>query len=53
MTALTEMGGIVMPPVPAFYTRPRSIDDLVDCTMGRVLDLLGIKNELSRPWIGA
>ncbi|MFH1810185.1 MAG: UbiX family flavin prenyltransferase [Pseudomonadota bacterium] len=53
MTSLTEMGGIVMPPVPAFYSRPKSIDDLVDNTIGRVLDLLGVKNDLTRPWAGA
>ncbi|MFF0456131.1 UbiX family flavin prenyltransferase [Nocardia africana] len=42
MTAVTEMGGIVMPPVPAFYLRPSSIDELVDHTVARALDLLGI-----------
>ncbi|NKY85743.1 UbiX family flavin prenyltransferase [Nocardia veterana] len=42
MTAVTEMGGIVMPPVPAFYLRPSSIDELVDHSVARALDLLGI-----------
>ncbi|MFE3954852.1 UbiX family flavin prenyltransferase [Nocardia sp. NPDC059091] len=42
MTAVTESGGIVMPPVPAFYLRPDSIDELVDHTVGRALDLFGI-----------
>ncbi|MEV5721601.1 UbiX family flavin prenyltransferase [Amycolatopsis mediterranei] len=42
MTAVTESGGIVMPPVPAFYLHPRSVDDIVDHTAGRALDLLGI-----------
>lgn len=42
MTAVTEMGGIVMPPVPAFYLRPSSIDELVDHTVARALDLLSI-----------
>ncbi|WP_308166934.1 UbiX family flavin prenyltransferase [Nocardia albiluteola] len=42
MTAVTEMGGVVMPPVPAFYLRPGSIEELVDHTVGRALDLLGI-----------
>lgn len=42
MTALTEAGGIVMPPVPAFYTQPNSIDDLVTHTVGRALGLFGI-----------
>jgi len=42
MEAVTLMGGIVMPPVPAFYTRPESIEAIVDATLARVLDLLSI-----------
>lgn len=42
MTAVTETGGIVMPPVPAFYLRPQSVDDIVTHTAGRALDLLGV-----------
>ncbi|MGF6882842.1 4-hydroxy-3-polyprenylbenzoate decarboxylase [Nocardia sp. GAS34] len=42
MTAVTESGGIVMPPVPAFYLGPESVDDIVEHTAGRALDLLGI-----------
>lgn len=42
MTAVTESGGIVMPPVPAFYLRPESVADIVDHTAGRALDLMGI-----------
>ena len=42
MTAVTEMGGIVMPPVPAFYLAPQTVDDLVDHTAGRALDLVGV-----------
>jgi 4-hydroxy-3-polyprenylbenzoate decarboxylase len=42
MTALAEMGAIIAPPVPAFYSRPDSIDDMVDHTVGRVLDLFDI-----------
>jgi flavin prenyltransferase len=42
MTAVTESGGIVMPPAPAFYLRPTSVDDIVEHTAGRALDLLGI-----------
>jgi flavin prenyltransferase len=42
MQAVTEMGGIVMPPVPAFYLRPQTLDDIVAHTAGRALDLLGI-----------
>jgi 4-hydroxy-3-polyprenylbenzoate decarboxylase len=43
MVAVTEMGAIVSPPVPAFYARPRSIEELVDHTVGRALDLFGIE----------
>jgi 4-hydroxy-3-polyprenylbenzoate decarboxylase len=42
MTAVTENGGIIAPPVPAFYTRPAGLADVVDHTVGRALDLLGI-----------
>ncbi|AOZ07700.1 UbiX family flavin prenyltransferase [Cupriavidus malaysiensis] len=42
MTAVTEMGGIVFPPVPGFYQKPRTIDELVDHTVGRVLDLIDL-----------
>lgn len=42
MTAVTEMGGIVMPPVPAFYLNPESVAEIVDHTAGRALDLLGV-----------
>ena len=42
MTTVTEMGGIVMPPVPAFYLNPTSVDDIVAHTAGRALDLLGV-----------
>lgn len=43
MLAVTEMGGIVAPPVPAFYTRPQAIEDIVDQTIGRVLDLFDLE----------
>ncbi len=42
MTAVTEMGGIIFPPLPAFYHQPSSIDELVDHTIARVLDLVGL-----------
>ena len=42
MTALTELGAVIAPPVPAMYIRPASIDDLIDHTVGRVLDLFGL-----------
>lgn len=50
MTQITEMGGIVMPPVPAFYAQPKTIDDIVTHTVGRVLDLFGIENSLAPRW---
>ena len=53
MTAVTEMGAIVCPPVPAFYTRPASIAEMVDHTVGRVLDLFGIEHrDLVQRWEG-
>lgn len=52
MVAVTEMGAIVFPPLPAFYNRPNSIDEMVDHTVGRLLDLLGIDQTLSPPWRG-
>lgn len=53
MRRVTEMGAIVFPPVPAFYTRPQSIDDLVDHTLGRMLDLFGLESPRSvRRWAG-
>jgi len=52
MEAVTLMGGIVFPPVPAFYLRPASIEALVDCTLARVLDLFGIENSLAPRWHG-
>ncbi len=50
MTQLAEMGAIIAPPVPAFYARPQSLDDMVDQTLGRVLDLFGIDAGLVRRW---
>jgi 4-hydroxy-3-polyprenylbenzoate decarboxylase len=52
MTAVTEMGGIVFPPVPAFYHRPSSIAELVDHTCDRVLDLFGLGPADSPRWRG-
>src|SRR5205085_10573688 len=51
MTAVTEVGGIVFPPVPAFYHRPASIDDLVNDTVERALELLGLDGA-PRRWSG-
>jgi 4-hydroxy-3-polyprenylbenzoate decarboxylase len=53
MVRVTEMGGIVMPPSPAFYHRPRTIQDIVDHTIGKALDLFRIEHILYRRWSGA
>lgn len=50
MTQVTEMGAIVMPPVPAFYAKPETIDDLVSHTVGRALDLFGIDCGVVHRW---
>lgn len=52
MTAVTEMGGIVFPPMPAFYHRPQSIDELVNDTVERVLALIGIDSASPKAWTG-
>jgi 4-hydroxy-3-polyprenylbenzoate decarboxylase len=52
MLKLTRMGAIVSPPVPAFYNRPRSIDDLVDHTVTRMLDLFGLHTSDTARWEG-
>jgi 4-hydroxy-3-polyprenylbenzoate decarboxylase len=52
MTAVTEMGGIVFPPLPAFYHHPSSIDELVDDTVERVLALLGSQQAAPKAWTG-
>lgn len=52
MTAVTEMGAIVCPPMPAFYLRPQTLDDLVDASVARVLDLLEVPHTLSQRWQG-
>ncbi len=50
MTALAEMGAMIAPPIPAFYHRPQSVQDLVDQSVDRVLDLLGIPAGDARHW---
>jgi 4-hydroxy-3-polyprenylbenzoate decarboxylase len=52
MTAVTEMGGIVFPPLPAFYHRPQSIQALIDDTVERALSLAGIGGAAPRAWNG-
>ena len=50
MLALADMGAVIAPPVPAFYIRPTSIGELVDHSIGRVLDLFGLESGLARRW---
>jgi 4-hydroxy-3-polyprenylbenzoate decarboxylase len=52
MLSVSEMGGIIMPPVPAFYTHPASLDEMVDHTVGRALDLFGLETGRVRRWAG-
>ena len=52
MTAVTEMGGIIFPPLPSFYHRPATIADMVEHTVDRVVDLLGIENAQAARWGG-
>lgn len=52
MVSVTEMGAIVFPPVPAFYQRPQTVAEIVDHTVARVIDLLGLPNALAPRWDG-
>ena len=52
MASVTEAGAIVYPPVPAFYTRPASLTEMIDHTVGRVLDLFGIETSVVKRWSG-
>jgi len=52
MEKLTEMGAIIVPPVPAFYHKPKTIQEIIDHTVGRLLDIFDIKHNLFRRWTG-
>ena len=52
MVAVTEMGGVIFPPVPAFYSGAQGIDGLVNHSVGRVLDLFGVEHDTIRRWQG-
>ena len=52
LTNLSEIGAIIAPPVPAFYSKPKNIDDIINHNIGRILDLFDIKNELVDRWNG-
>jgi 4-hydroxy-3-polyprenylbenzoate decarboxylase len=53
MDQATQAGAIVMPPVPGFYTRPKTLDDIIDQTVGRALDLLDIHLPTVKRWTGS
>ncbi|OPZ78357.1 MAG: 3-octaprenyl-4-hydroxybenzoate carboxy-lyase partner protein [Actinobacteria bacterium ADurb.Bin444] len=53
MSAATEMGAVILPPVPGFYAYPQSIEEIVDHTVGKILDQFDISHDLYRPWAGA
>jgi 4-hydroxy-3-polyprenylbenzoate decarboxylase len=52
LTSLAEMGAVVLPPMPAFYNRPKQIDDIVTHTLARILDRLGLPHRLAPEWQG-
>ena len=52
LATLSDMGAIIAPPVPAFYTHPQHLEDMVNHTVGRILDLMDIDNELVSRWSG-
>jgi 4-hydroxy-3-polyprenylbenzoate decarboxylase len=52
LRALAEMGAVILPPMPAFYPRPRTVEELVDHTVGRILDRFGIAHTLVEEWTG-
>jgi flavin prenyltransferase len=52
MDRATRMGAIIMPPTPSFYNRPQTVDDIVNQSVGRLLDLLDIRNNLVTRWTG-
>ncbi|AXI25578.1 aromatic acid decarboxylase [Methanofervidicoccus sp. A16] len=52
MLKLSKLGTIIMPPIPAFYGKPKTVNDMVDFVVGRILDILGIPNDLFKRWGG-
>ncbi len=52
MVAASEAGAVILPACPAFYSQPKSLAELVDVLVGRVLDLLGLENDLYKRWEG-
>ena len=52
MSRVADLGGIILPPIPAFYHAPKTIDDLINHTVGKMLDLMDIEHSLYRRWEG-
>jgi 4-hydroxy-3-polyprenylbenzoate decarboxylase len=52
MVQAAEIGAIILPPAPAFYSQPQTVDDIVNGTVGRILLRLGIDNDLYFEWLG-
>jgi 4-hydroxy-3-polyprenylbenzoate decarboxylase len=53
MTRLAELGAVLVPPIPAFYHQPKSVDDVINHAVGKALDALGVPNEMFARWKGA
>ena len=53
LSAAAEMGAVILPPMPAFYTRPQTVDDIINHTVGRILDLFGIDSGIVERWRGS
>lgn len=52
MVTVTEMGGVIYPPVAAYYNKPKTLDDVIDEAVGRILALCGVESDLVEPWSG-
>jgi len=52
MERLSEMGAIIMPPIPAFYHKPKTIEDIIDHTIGKILDIFSIEHNMFQRWSG-
>jgi len=52
MVALAEMGAVIAPPIPAFYHKPATVEDIIDATVDRILDLVGVPVPHARRWAG-
>jgi flavin prenyltransferase len=52
LTQLAEIGAVILPPIPGFYTMPKTVDDIIDHTVGKALDSLGVPNETFARWRG-